>query len=637
MDISMLILQACRLCVLLCAVATFVPSARCAEIDSARISQLANALPATPAGFGPPCSDRGAWDNAKVAERLKMVISGADKLLAQQFPAWSDDAYLEYSRKGTRPNGERMMNARKAWLYPLVLAECVEDKGRYLSTIEQVLTQLDMQPTWTWPAHDTKLRNFHDHNYEVDLMAADTAHDVAQTLYMLGDKLSPAIRAKTMATMEARIFAPLRRSFAGSKDNWWLQADHNWNAVCLTGSVSAALAVLPSKQDRAMFAAAAEHYIRNYVSGFSDDGYTSEGPGYWNYGFSHFTELREALMQVTSGRLDLFGDPKVRKMSLYGVRIEMMPGNVAAFGDASRNTKMDNFSRAYANQVFALNLPLTLANISITTHPSANADPLANAALVLFGQPAPIAASNTTTANSDTQIGLRSFFDVVGVLVARPAPGSVSKLAVSIKAGGNGNHSHNDIGSYTIALGNEQPTGDVGKTEYSSKTFSKDRYTIKGINSWGHPVPVVAGALQLEATRVKPKVLATNFTPQADEITIDLAPAYAVSALKSLTRTMRYERSGAGAVQIDDRFEFASAQSFEVALTTAGNWRQQSDGSVELWQKNEHLLAHVEASGPWDLIAENVDEEGLAFTRIGIRLRTPQASGFVRVRFAPIM
>lgn len=601
-------------------------AARFAEIDESRVAAIATWLPSTPQGIGPTCADRTVWDQPALATRLAPLNKEAEKLLKQPFPAWDDNAYLEYSRNGSRPNGERMMNARKAWLYPLVIAECLGNKGRFLPAIERTLTELNTQPTWTWAAHDKGLRNFRNRDYEVDLLAADTAHDIAQALYMLGDAISPAVRQQTRAELEARIFAPLRRTFAtGNKDNWWLKADHNWNAVCLKGTVAAALTALPDRQDRAVFAAAGEHYIQRYLAGFPDDGYSLEGPGYWNYGFSHFAELRELLMLASGNRLDLFAAPKVRNIALYGARIEMAPGNIAAFSDANAKEKIDAFTLAYSNDALGLGLPLKLAMVPVSTSRGANSAPLSVAAMQLFTQP------HTIAGQTEALDPLRSYFDRVGMLVTRAAPGSDRRLAASIKAGGNANHSHNDIGSYTIALGAEQPTGDVGRPAYSSKTFSKARYSIKSINSYGHPLPVVAGELQREATLVKPKVIATRFTPEVDEITLDLAPAYDVWSLKSLTRTLRHERAHGGTITIEDSFEYGWERSFETALTTLGNWQQLPDGTLEFWQKSERLRVRIEASAPYELGAEKIDEEGLAFTRIAIRLKDKQQAGWVKV------
>ena len=51
------------------------------------------------------------------------------------------------------------------------------------------------------------------------------------------------------------------------------------------GVTGAALALLPDKEERAYFVAAAEKYNVYGIKGYADDGYCSEGVGYYNYGF----------------------------------------------------------------------------------------------------------------------------------------------------------------------------------------------------------------------------------------------------------------------------------------------------------------------------------------------------------------
>lgn len=606
------------------------------ELDDTRIATIATWLPAQPQGAGPACADRQAWQTMAGDKRLSWVHAEAEKRLRAPFPAWSDDAYLGFTRNGSRPEGERMMNARSAWLYPLVLAECLEWQGRYLDRITEVLGELTRQPTWTWPAHDSHLTNFHAETHDVDLMTADLGNDLAQTLWLLGDRLPAGTRLAVQTALEERIFRPMRASLAGQggrEHNWWLHADHNWNAVCLKGVVGAALASLPDRQDRAVFVAAGEHYIANYVGGFSDDGYTGEGPGYWNYGFSHFVTLRELLFSATQGHVDLFALPHTRAMALYGARIEMLPDNVAAFADASPRTRMDRFTLAYADQAMHLGLGRNISAVDIPRNPPANAAPLVQASIALFSSALPQAGADNV--RTDPLDPLRGWFASVGVLVERPAPGSASHLGASIKAGGNGNHSHNDIGSYTIALGTEQPTGDPGSTVYSAKTFSKTRYTIRAINSYGHPVPRIDDTLQSEATHVHWNPPQVTFTPDGDDYILDLRPAYAVADLRELRRTFHYDRRRQGSVALEDRFASATDHRFEVPLITTGNWRQLDDGSIELWQQQEHLRARIEASAAYTIVPERIDEEGKVFTRIAIRLTEPGRSGFIRVHFEP--
>jgi len=602
---------------------------RFVDIAPERVASLTQQLPEKPSGLGPACLDRSAWGQADVQRRLQEVTKAAGKIAAQPVPPWDDEAYLEYSRNGVRGNGERMMNARKAGLHVLVLAECSQWAGSYLPSISRLLQALSTQPTWTWPAHDKDLRNFRGQRFEVDLFAADTANELAQALYLLGDKLDGPTRKMVRDTVVQRVLAPVRASYeTGGKDHWWLKADHNWNAVCLKGVTGTALALLPNREDRAVFVAGAEHYIRNYLGGFPPDGYALEGPGYWNYGFSHYTELREMLMQATAGRLDLFDNPLVREVALYGYRFEMTPGNVALFGDAGRNTRMDDTTRAYANEAYGLGQPQTLFSQSVSVNAPANSSPLVQASIKLFSKPTPAGHGRAST------VGLQTYFNTVGVLVSRPGPGET--LGFAIKAGGNGNHSHNDVGSYTIALGAEQPVGDAGATVYSSKTFSKDRFTIRGINSWGHPVPEVAGQLQLESTKVKAPVLEQRSDANGSMMRIDMKPAYALDSLQKLERSAQHIRGPEPKVIIEDAFRFSTPQTFESAIISTGQFQRVADGTLDFWQKREHLRAKISASQAFEIQTETVTEEGLTFNRTAIRfLQAVTGEAWVRMEFTP--
>lgn len=55
--------------------------------------------------------------------------------------------------------------------------------------------------------------------------------------------------------------------------------------MCLAGVTGAALALLPDKEERAYFVAAPKSITCMGMKGYADDGYCSEGVGYYNYGF----------------------------------------------------------------------------------------------------------------------------------------------------------------------------------------------------------------------------------------------------------------------------------------------------------------------------------------------------------------
>ena len=98
---------------------------------------------------------------------------------------------------------------------------------------------------------------------------------------------------------------------------WWLTVTNNWNAVCLANVTGTALALIERPEEKAFYVAAAEKYITNFLSGFTEDGYCSEGIGYWNYGYGCFVRLGHMLQGATGGQVDLFAIPKARSAGLF--------------------------------------------------------------------------------------------------------------------------------------------------------------------------------------------------------------------------------------------------------------------------------------------------------------------------------
>ncbi|HUV97214.1 MAG TPA: hypothetical protein VMV98_07070 [Acidobacteriaceae bacterium] len=596
------------------------------ELSDARIAVVAQMLPEKPAGFGVPCSDRTAWSS--IASHYDGSVEKAKAFITSPLPGWSDDAYLLFSRTGDRKVGEAMLHSHDGQLGPLVLAECSEWKGRFLPRIAEELDAISAQKAWTEPAHDPRLENFHQTRYFVDLNAASLGHAVAEALYLLGNKIPEATRKRAMEALELHMFAPTRRSLSGIQPDHWLHVDSNWNAVCLNGTVDAALTILPDRNDRALFAAAAEHYIANYMKSFKDSGFDVEGIGYWVYGFSNFEQLREQLWLSTSGRIDLFDDAKARKAALFGFQFAMLPGVYAPFADAHFGGKPDPAFLAEINRIFQLgmvkNPDAALASLYDRELPTAVEASFPNHS-EWHGSGA------ESTANL---IGIRTYYDDAGILIDHPAPGG--DLAITIKAAGNGPHSHNDIGSYSIGLRTTQPLGDPGGPSfYTADTFSPRRFESRLLNSFGHPVPEVDGHLQLDATKVQAPILSTHFTPEEDSISIDITAAYNDPNLKKLVRTMHYSRKNGGSVEIEDNFDVSGPAQIVESLPTHGTWQTIDANTLQFDDADAHLQVKIEASSAITFTQDKIDDYGNPFTRVGAHLHIAK-SGKVVMHFHPV-
>lgn len=623
-----------RSCILLFAVLIVRPALSqpsYPELSTARIHEIAGMLAARPSGFGRPCSDRAAWTVR--AEGASGIIAQATHIVAVPLPLFDERAYLQFTRTGDRQAMERNLHSRMDQIIPLVLAECAEYQGRFVPRIAEVMDSLAAMPSWTLAAHDSQLLNLHGVRYDVDLNAADMADNLAEALYLLGNRIPEATRKHVLAEMERHVFGPMRKSFGQSKSNeghggnWWLYGDMNWNAVCLKGVTGAALAVLPKVEDRAVFVAAAEHYVQHYIGSFNPDGYDTEGLGYWNYGFSHFIELRENLLRATGGRIDLLASPKMQKVALFGVQFPMMPANAAAFGDAGVMPRPDAHLIRMIDHIFQI--------------PSESHGPdtqgigvqhvgLTSLALDLF----PVHGDELPKPQEVSRQDLQAYYADSGILVSRPAAGQ--NLAVTIKAGGNTTHSHNDIGSFVIGLGGVQPVGDPGGPKYyTAATFGPHRFDSRLLNSFGHPVPEIGGHLQLDATKVKANVVAHAFESEKDSITIDMTPAYDLPELKSLTRTMVHSRSGKGSIDITDEFDLEKPEEVIESLPTHGSWKKVDDHTLLFTQSAQRLKVVIDAPAPIFVSETKVDDYGNPFTRVEIHVPM-QGRQSVTLHFAPL-
>ncbi|MEN6549052.1 MAG: heparinase II/III family protein [Armatimonadia bacterium] len=619
--------------VLLLVVLLAAGAAEAAEpLDPARLKQLEAMLPDQPIGLGQPLTDRAAWSKLAQTPAYQALLKRAETLLATPLPDQPDELFLDFSKTGNRDRWQNVAFARRGRLAPLVLAECVEDKGRFLPAIEQLATALCAEPTWVMPAHDAQLTNFNGTSVDIDLASSALAWDLATAAWLLGDRLSAPSRETIRGNVQRRVLAPYRDMFTAARPvNWWMLTTSNWNAVCLAGVTGAALAQIPSRAERAQYVAAAELYSRNFLKGFTPDGYCSEGVGYWNYGFGRYVLLAETLRQATFGKLDLLLLPEVKAPASFGANIMVDDTVCPAFADCSVKAMPDPTIMYFVNRRLQLGLPrwddLNLASALGS---------LSEAMILSF----PNGASETKPAPA-TASGrpLRSWFPDAGILVARPRDGSPTSLAAAMKGGHNAeHHNHNDVGSYTVFLGGRTPLVDPGGEVYTARTFSARRYESNLLNSFGHPVPLVAGKQQSPGAKYRATVLAADFTDATDTLKLDLKAAYEVPELEALTRTFTYSREANASLIVQDDVEFTSPQAFETALIVRSGYRRNDDGSLFVYDVDQAVRVEITCTGgDFELIEEQIKEDSAVKPlRVAIRLKQPVTTASLKATITPI-
>jgi len=587
-------------------------------------------LTRAPGRLGPSGSDRVAWQSVAKRAGLRDAVKRAEALLDTPMPDLTDDLYLDYSRTGNRRRCEAVLSERHGRVPVLALAECVEGKGRFVPKIEETLRSVCSEKSWVLPAHDGNLQVFEGRLITIDLASSALGWTLGMTDYLLGDQLTPEVRTLVANELKKRIFDPYRRMCSGEQSQYWLLYKMNWNSVCLANVTGAALTAIPDRRERAWYVLAADHYSRNALEGFTPDGYCDEGVSYWNYGFGHYAALAETVRRATGGGVDLMSREGAMMPSAYGFSIEIVPGICPAFADCPVGAAPGPGLTDYLSRRFT--------GRGTSRSPAPISGGLCDQVLALFPEKAPVIRGPKPWPRPDP---LRTWYPDNSVYIGRPGRTAPHVLSVAVQGAHNAqNHNHNDVGVFMAVVGNVAVLPDIGAEVYTRRTFSAQRYVSKALNSWGHAVPVIAGKLQRTGRNAEAKVIATEFTPGRDSISMDIRSAYAVPSLQRLQRDFTYDRAGSGKLTVTDTFEFAEAATFETALLTFGAWERVDDRTITVRDGAEAVRVSLEVprGTVLEVSAEPVDEDLTArrkATRIGLKLREGLTSGTFKMTIEP--
>lgn len=582
-----------RICAILAVICIFLPNPADTQIriDAARVKELASLLEAEPCGFGAPISNREVWNRIGREPSFEDVVERAVTFINEPVPELPDSLFLEFSRNGNRYNYQAPFGRRRSSLALMTIAECIENRGRFIPAIERYIRGICTEKTWVLPAHDRDLDNFYGRKVQIDLACATASWYLATADYMLGDRLDGPVRRLIRDEVRRRAFDPFLAMIRGEEELlWWMtEQTNNWNSVCIGGVAGAALTLIDSREERGLFLYGVEKYAPNYILSLTDDGYCSEGLGYWNYGFGHYIMLAEAVRQATGGQWDMLDNGKVRRIAEYPLNVEIAGDIYPAFADCSIEARPNPRYMRYLNRRYEWGIgewetaPRSYGGSLYEFALYEVTDPYSNRLSIISGERSP---------------KLRHWFEHAGILIVRPHGGAENCLAVALKGGHNGEqHNHNDVGSYVAVLGGKALLADPGGEVYTARTFSSQRYESNVLNSFGHPVPVIAGKLQKTGADAKAVVLETDFTESSDRLVLDLTTAYDVPELKRLTRTFEYSREGRGSLKITDNVEFFSPETYENAIVTFSSISQDANGTFVVREGDTALRIDIDSRG----------------------------------------
>jgi len=534
----------------------------------------------------PQVSDRKAWMNVDGKFRTQCVKE-ADSLLTTSWIVLPAFNFREYTTNGNRTRYEKILFDRRQKVATLVLAEAMQRNGKYLNEIMNGVWAICEETYWGVPAHvgAQKAKGGLPDVTEptIDLFAAETGSLIAWTYYLLHDQLdsiTPQITQRMRYEVDRRIITPgLQRD-----DFWWMGLDgtrlvNNWNPWICSNWLACVLFMETNEERRVASVYKIMRCLDQFINVYNDDGGCDEGPSYWGHAAGSLFDCLWLISNVTNGKISLFDNPVIKAMGSYIYKVNITNNLYVNFADASLRTGHnpyliyeygkfinDKQMMAFGRAVASLEKEIDIAHY-------AHYGSLQRSLRALFISKEFNQLQPTFPYLAD------AWLSGIQVMTAREEGGSTNGFFVAALGGHNDeSHNHNDVGSFVVFYDGLPVIIDAGVGEYTSKTFSNERYTIWTMQSANHNLPTINGIMQKEGRQFAAKNVAFASDNKQVRLTLDISGAYPKDAMvKRYFREIQLNRGKD--VKISDAYSLTRVlRPLEMNLMTASDIEKSGAG-----------------------------------------------------------
>ncbi|RKM59986.1 heparinase [Butyrivibrio sp. CB08] len=443
----------------------------------------------------PDISHRERWEGLSSSLKKDIIEAGEEALLAPWTQLLISD-FTQFSKTGERLPFEDKYFPRRKKLAGLIMAECVENKGRFMDDILDGLYLILEETTWCLPAHNTYVRDAVQEYLPsasrpvIDLFDAETGAFVAMAEYLLRpafDKISPYISQYVDERLNERIFKPYFREHF-----WWMgngkEPMCNWTPWITQNILIAALTrreTYFTQEERRYYLEKAAVSLDFFLDEYGDDGCCNEGAQYYSHaGLCLFGALHVMSSVLETSFTDIFKNELIRNIGSYIVKMHACGDYYINFADCSpicgrRTAREYLFGKATGDEALKTFAAADFAKGSASER-------LITDEINLFYHVLQVLNYDEMLGYEGKEISPQdSFFDSTGLMIARD-----ERYVLAAKAGNNADsHNHNDVGSFTVYKDGKPMIIDLGVETYTGKTFSDKRYEIWTMQSQFHNLP----------------------------------------------------------------------------------------------------------------------------------------------------
>ena len=551
---------------------------------------------------GVSIKDRSFWENITRLDK-EALIKKAEEYIKEPYPEMPDEQYLD---KTQSKKNDKIVFAQMRRVEQTVLAECIENKGRFIPYIKEGIKTICSRKSWVRAGHNSgfSYSDYYGVHKLIDLYSSSVAWRMANIDECLGELLGDDLRELMKAKVKEHVLDVFMKRLDEDPEKikindivplYWLDSFDNWLCVCLSGCVCAGIYYL-EKKEKALLVALYEKIIQNYLNSLPG-GFCVEGLGYYGYGFGKFIAASDLIARMTDGAVDLYNTDGFRDAAGFGLKIGITKDAYPSAADCQVGTKPAPYCTKYFAYRTGVDFDYEYENFGLDIY-------------FVFMLLNPYEKLRNTMPYSQSD-KIRTYFKEQGILISRS---NDNDFGAYIQSGNNhAPHNHNDIGSFIIAKGAESFVIDPGTADYIPISFSPERYQIEVLSSIGHCVPKVAGELQgpakygkgntdcsgnrpanaFEEIEYYGQIKETAFTDERDRILIDMRKAYDAPSLVSLTREMVFDRANEE-VTVTDSFEFTKEEDFESAVVTFMPFEVKNEDNVVIVGEENSLSMSYE-------------------------------------------
>ena len=480
------------------------------------------------------------WRDSVPATMRQSYIAFGEQYLNKGWHSLPASAFAEYKKTGNRTHYETLMFEKRRQLAALVMAELIEAQQRFMPDIVNGLMSTLEETWWGLPAHyKTEVPRTEDQT--VDLFNAETAALVAYTRHVLSDEIghfSPLLNQRIDQEISRRMLQP-----AVKNRYWWKTAGMNWNPWICSNWAACVLFCEHDETRRTEAIRQIQQACKTFMAAYPADGGCDEGPHYWDRAAASLFETLY-LLQADS----LLQSDKLKAMESYIYKMYIASGYAVNFADAHGCRAMLNINIAYPFGLMTGDKTMcqyaawvgrqddVLHQAARLYNKSGNWPSLGRELIFLKHIQAFMHETPREPHLSDV------WLPNLQIMTARDP-------FVAMKGGHNGeSHNHNDVGSFIVycqeltANGQELTAPlfiDPGVGEYTSKTFSQQRYDIWTMQSDYHNLPRINGYSQHDGKAYKARVV----SHKPGLLTLDISGAYPAEAqIQRWLRTVKVKK-----------------------------------------------------------------------------------------------